>query len=121
MATILLIDDENPIRANLRRFLEMEGYTVIEAENGMSGLSLALGNIADLIICDVMMPELDGFALLARLRASPEWREVPFIFLSASAEMDVRLQGFALGAIEYITKPFHLIDVMALVRRRLES
>lgn len=119
MATILLIDDENPIRANLRRFLEIEGYTVIEADNGRSGLSLAMSNVADLIICDVMMPELDGFGLLARLRNSSGWREVPFIFLSASAEMDVRLQGFALGAIEYITKPFHLIDVITLIRRRL--
>lgn len=119
MKTVLLIDDEAPIRANLKRFLELEGFRVLEAQNGVEGLALAQQNIADLIICDVMMPEMNGFEVLARLRATLDWREVPFIFLSASAEIDARQHGIALGAEDYMTKPFNLMEVIARVRSRL--
>ena len=99
--------------------MELEGHTAIEAENGARGLAEALRNVADLIVCDVMMPELDGFELLGRLRADIGWKEVPFIFLTASAEGDNRVHGLALGAADYMTKPFNLIELMDLVRRRL--
>lgn len=119
MKTVLLVDDEAPIRANLKRFLELEGFRVLEAQNGAEGLALAIQNVADLIICDVMMPEMNGFEMLARLRSSLEWQEVPFLFLSASAEADARQHGIALGAEDYMTKPFNLMEVIARVRSRL--
>jgi DNA-binding response OmpR family regulator len=119
MKTVLLIDDEAPIRANLKRFLELEGFRVLEAENGVEGMAQAMQNVADLIVCDVMMPEMNGFELLARLRGSLGWQEVPFLFLSASAEMDCQRHGIALGAEDYMTKPFNLMEVIARIRSRL--
>jgi DNA-binding response OmpR family regulator len=94
---------------------------VQEAENGAIGMSMALRNEADMVVCDVMMPELDGFQLLKALRADARWREVPFVFLTASADMDSHDLGIALGADDYLTKPFNLMDVMALIRRRLKQ
>ena len=119
MKTILVVEDDAFIRANLKLFLDLENYRVLEAENGAQGLALALSANPDLILCDVMMPEIDGFEMLARLRADPAWYEVPFIFLTASAEGDTRKAGLALGADEYLTKPFNLAEVLSLIRRRL--
>lgn len=119
MATILVIEDEAPIRENLRRFLQLEGHQAIEAADGRAGLELALSRHPDLILCDVMMPELDGFSLLRRLREDPAARSIPFVFLTASAEKDDHRLGLELGADEYVTKPFNLPELAALLRRRL--
>jgi len=119
MARIMIIEDEEPIRNNLRRFLQMEGYAVIEAENGQRGLELIRTSLPDLVICDVMMPELDGFGLLKILRADPHTAAVPFVFLTASAEKESLEHGRELGADEYVTKPFNLPQLAALIRRRL--
>lgn len=119
MTTILVVEDDTFIRANLKLFLELEGYRVIEAENGAQGLAMTFSEKPDLILCDVMMPEIDGFEMLARLKANPAWTDIPFIFLTASAEGDTRNVGLALGADEYLTKPFNLAEVLALIRRRL--
>lgn len=121
MKTILIIDDDPFIRANLKLFLELEGYTVIEAEDGEQGRVKALAENPSLIFCDVLMQECDGFELLKRLRTDPTWVEVPFIFLTASADRDNREAGLALGANDYITKPFNLAEVLALVRQRLDD
>jgi len=119
MKTILVVEDDAFIRANLKLFLDLENYRVLEAEDGAQGMALALSANPDLILCDVMMPEIDGFEMLARLRADLAWNEVPFIFLTASVEGDTRKAGLALGADEYLTKPFNLAEVLALIRRRL--
>jgi CheY-like chemotaxis protein len=119
MATILIIEDEAPIRDNLRRFLQLEGYSVVEAENGQKGLDMIRSSLPDLIVCDVMMPELDGFGLLKILRTDPRTAAVPFVFLTASAERESLAHGQDLGADEYVTKPFNLVQLAALIRRRL--
>lgn len=119
MAKILLIEDEAPIRANLRRFLTLEGYQVVEASNGSEGLAAISVQHPDLILCDVMMPELDGFGLLGRLRSDPATAAIPFVFVTASAEKGDLERGRELGADEYVTKPFNLPELLALVKRRL--
>lgn len=119
MPSILLVEDEAPIRANLRRFLVLEGYRVVEAANGIEGLAAIAAERPDLVLCDVMMPELDGFSLLGRLRSDPATATIPFVFLTASAEKVDLERGRELGADEYVTKPFNLPELLALVRRRL--
>lgn len=117
--SILVIEDEAPIRDNLRRFLALEGYTVATEANGALGLKRALAELPDLILCDVMMPEMNGFEVLAHLRQSGSLAQVPFIFLTASADRDSIARGIALGAADYVTKPFDLTQLAALVRCRL--
>lgn len=119
MAKILIIEDEKDIRANLRRFLLMEGHAVLEAENGRKGVETAVASAPDMIICDLMMPEMDGFAVLREIRAHPATARTVFCFLTASAEKDTRHKGLACGADEYITKPFELADLRELLQRRL--
>lgn len=119
MAKILVVEDEDDIRNNLRRFLRLEGYEVVEAENGRRGVEEALANLPDLIICDLMMPELDGFAVLREVRGNPRTRHIAFCFLTASAERDTCYEGLAQGADEYVTKPFNLAELRALIERML--
>ncbi len=118
---ILVIDDEASIRANVQRVLRMEGYTVREAENGLVGLASARANPPDLIVCDVMMPEMDGFAVLVALRADPATASIPLIFLTASAELDDQRFGLGLGADGYLAKPFKLHELLNLIRQKLEE
>ncbi len=120
MARILLIEDEAPIRANLRRFLQIEGYEVFEAENGVIGLARTRELVPDLIICDVMMPEMDGLGVLAALRADPAIAGIPFVFLTASASSEEVQRGFELGASDYVTKPFNFSDLRAIVAGHLD-
>ena len=116
---ILIIEDEAAIRDNLRRLLVLEGYAVTAEANGALGLERARAEPPDLILCDVMMPEMSGFEVLAALRGSPPLAQVPFIFLTASADKDSIAKGTSLGAADYVTKPFDLLQLAALVRRRL--
>ncbi len=119
MAKVLIVEDEADIRNNLKRFLRLEGYEVAEAENGRRGVEEALAQQPDLIICDLMMPELDGFAVLREVRGNPVTRHIAFCFLTASAEKDTRYEGLAQGADEYVTKPFNLAELRELIRRML--
>jgi DNA-binding response OmpR family regulator len=119
MSRILIVEDEDAIRANLRRFLKMEGHEVIEADNGRAGVAAARLERPDLIICDLMMPELDGFAVLKEIRGDPATSHIAFCFLTASAEKDTRHIGLAQGADEYITKPFELSEMRAAIARLL--
>lgn len=118
---ILIIDDESSIRANVQRFLRLEGYVVHEAMNGLAGLASVATNRPDLILCDVMMPEMDGFAVLAKLREDANTATIPFIFLTASVEQDDQRFGLAIGANAYLSKPFNLSELLALVRRKLDQ
>ncbi len=120
MITILLIEDHTPLRENLREMLALEGYEVLAAENGCEGLQLATQHLPALILCDIMMPGLDGYAVLERLRADPTTKALPFIFLTAKGTPpDVRA-GMNLGADDYLPKPVSRNDLLKAVRIRLE-
>ena len=121
MIKILVIEDEVEIRSNLLELLTAEGYNVVGADNGMTGLLGAFEHLPDLIICDVMMPELDGYDVLRALRQEPKTIATPFIFLTALANKgDVR-QGMVLGADDYLTKPFTRADVLTAIKSRLQK
>lgn len=119
--TVLVIEDEAPIRANLLRFLALEGYRTLGAENGRIGLELARNGMPDLILCDVMMPEMDGFAVLNAIMGDPKIRHIPFIFLTASAEKEALVAGLKLGARDYVTKPFQISELAELLHRHLAT
>lgn len=119
MATILIIEDEPTIRANLRRFLRLEGHEVIEAENGRLGVEAATVSPPDLVFCDLMMPELDGFGVLRSLRGSSATQHVRFCFLTASAEEDTRHLGLEAGADGYLVKPFEFAELRTALRSLL--
>lgn len=107
------------MRRNLSLMLEFEGYRVCSAENGKVGVELALQERPDLIICDVMMPELDGYGVVQALRANPDFTNTPFIFLTAKGDKaDVRV-GMNFGADDYLTKPVLREDLLGAVQSRL--
>jgi DNA-binding response OmpR family regulator len=117
---ILIADDEADIRLVLRTRLEFEGFTVLEAGNGTEAVSMAQDQSPDLIVLDVMMPELDGVEVCNRLRASFTTRHIPVIMVTARAGRDDKLAGLGKGANDYITKPFDLNEVAQRVRNTLE-
>ena len=117
---ILIADDEADIRLVLRTRLEFEGFTVLEASNGVEAVSMALDSSPDLIVLDVMMPELDGVEVCNRLRASFTTRNIPVIMVTARAGRADKLEGLSKGANDYITKPFDLNEVVQRVRNTLE-
>jgi DNA-binding response OmpR family regulator len=105
METILLIEDTNDILENLNEFLEMEGYHVLVADNGKKGIELAKEFIPDLIICDVLMHEMDGHEVLRLLLETAKTHEIPFIFSTSMSEKYDKTESLALGADDYIVKP----------------
>src|SRR5258705_2042725 len=119
MATLLVIEDEAPLRANIARILSAEGYEVITAVDGNEGMQRVREERPDLVICDILMPRVDGFGVLAALRSRPETATIPFIFLTASADKDDLARGLKSGANEYVTKPFKIAGLLAAVRRLL--
>ncbi|MFB9056103.1 response regulator [Mariniflexile ostreae] len=119
MKTILLIEDDTVLRENTVELLELARYKLISASNGRIGVEMAQKHIPDLIICDIMMPELDGYEVLHALSTSQTTQHIPFIFLSAKTERtDVR-KGMNLGADDYITKPFSEEDLVNAIESRL--
>ncbi len=115
MKKILVIEDDANIRESLVELLEMRSYEVASAENGEEGLKLALQSRPDLILCDVMMPGMNGYEVIEKVRGSDTLTTVPFIFLSAKAmEQDI-LQGKKLGANSYLTKPFRAAELFSVV------
>ena len=120
MNKVLIIEDEAQSRRNLATILRMEGYEPVLAGNGREGLEAARRERPALILCDVMMPELDGHGVLAALRADAATAHLPFIFLTAKGERgDVR-DGMNLGADDYLTKPITATELLAAVEARLE-
>ncbi len=119
MKKILIIEDDKIVMASARDLLEAEGYEVFTAENGRRGIELARQIIPDLIICDVMMPEIDGHGVLMALREFPETNAVPFIFLTAKADKSDIRQGMKLGADDYLTKPYTRMDLLDAISSRL--
>lgn len=118
---ILVIEDNHEMRENIVEILELAGYAVLDAANGKEGVSLALSNKPDIIICDIMMPELDGYGVLKILSKSAETYAIPFIFLTAKAEKSDIRQGMMMGADDYLTKPFDANDLLQAIEIRLEK
>ncbi|EGK90743.1 EAL domain-containing protein [Microcoleus vaginatus PCC 9802] len=121
MKKILVIEDEQLIRENILKLLKAEGFDVTGAENGAQGLYAAVSNVPDVIICDVMMPELDGYGVLVALRSNPVTATVPFVFLTGKAERSEMRQGMELGADDYLTKPFSKAELVGAISSRLKK
>ena len=120
MKKILVIEDEPEMRRNLTTILRLEKFQPVAAENGRVGLELAGRERPDLILCDVMMPELDGYGVIAALRANADTAATPFIFLTAKGEKPDIRAGMNLGADDYLTKPVAKADLLEAIRSRLE-
>ena len=119
MKKILLIEDNNDIRENTAEIMELANYQVLTAENGKTGVEIALREKPDLIICDIMMPLLDGYGVLHMLHKNPVTKNTPFIFLTAKTERADFRKGMELGADDYITKPFSEAELLNAVESRL--
>ena len=121
MKKILLIEDNEDIRENTAEILELANYKVYSAANGKIGVQIALEQKPDLIICDVMMPELDGYGVLHLVNKNPDLIGIPFIFLTAKAERNDFRKGMEMGADDYITKPFTDIELLNAVEARFKK
>jgi DNA-binding NarL/FixJ family response regulator len=120
MKKILIVDDDSTLRAALTRYLGERGFLVRNATSGSEALDLFKQDPPDLVVSDVMMPEMDGFAFCSELRAIRSGQLVPFIFLSGRGELDDRIQGHTMGADDYLVKPFHPKELIAKIEAQLE-
>ena len=121
MQRVLLIEDNNEIRENTAEILELANYKVDTAANGKLGIEMALEHLPDLIICDIMMPVLDGYGVLHLLQKNEVLKNIPFIFLTAKAERGDFRKGMEMGADDYITKPFSDIELLTAIESRLKK
>jgi len=117
--SILLIEDDPALRENTAELLELSNYNVRTAPNGKAGIDLVDQEKPDLIICDIMMPELDGYGVLERINSNPDYAHIPFIFLSAKTEHKEIRKGMNLGADDYLTKPFTEKELLDAIESRL--
>ncbi|MEO7489430.1 MAG: response regulator [Ferruginibacter sp.] len=121
MKQILLIEDNTAVRENTAELLELANYKMLVAANGKVGVELALKYKPDLIICDIMMPELDGYGVLHLLGRNKETSSIPFIFLTAKTEKTELRKGMEMGADDFITKPFDDVELLKVIEIRLEK
>jgi signal transduction histidine kinase len=121
MKTILVIEDEKAVRTNIIKILEVSGYKVLSAENGRLGVDIARQSIPDLIISDIMMPELDGYGVLSELSTNTHTADIPFLFLSAKADRNDIREAMNLGADDYLTKPFRIKELLDAIDIRLKK
>jgi len=121
MKSILVIDDNKDIRENTAEILQMAGYKTDTAENGKQGVELAVKAKPDIIVCDIMMPELDGYGVLHLIRKNPDTQHIPFIFLTAKTERADLRKGMEMGADDYVTKPFDEIELLNAIEIRLKK
>jgi CRP-like cAMP-binding protein/CheY-like chemotaxis protein len=120
MIKILLIEDNLEVRENTQEILELASYEVLTAENGKIGVEIAKEIIPDLIICDIMMPELDGYGVIYMLSKNPQTASIPFIFLTAKTEKEDIRKGMKMGADDYLTKPFEEMELLETIESRLK-
>ncbi|WP_421655098.1 response regulator transcription factor [Leptothermofonsia sp. ETS-13] len=120
MKRILVVDDDTTLRMALTRYLEKRGYLVQDVGSGIEALKVFEENPPDLVVSDVMMPEMDGFEFCRRLRATRSGQLVPFIFLSSKGEVEDRVQGHSIGADDYLIKPFEPRELLAKIEAQLE-
>ncbi|MEM9540861.1 MAG: response regulator [Cyanobacteria bacterium P01_E01_bin.42] len=121
MTTILVIDDQKAIRAKIVAILRLGQYEILNAENGEIGIELALQKHPDLILCDVMMPGLNGYEVLDCLRADPKTATIPFIFMTALTDKESNRKGMELGADDYLAKPFTTEELLGAIKTRLKK
>ncbi len=119
MKKILLIEDDSALRENTAELLELSGYSVTTAPNGKVGIEMAVSQTPNLIICDIMMPEIDGYGVLQNVSSNEKTKHIPFIFLSAKTEHKEIRKGMDLGADDYLTKPFDEEELLSAVESRL--
>ena len=120
MSRVLMIEDEQSIREEVVEWLEFEGYDVVAARNGREGVEAAFAQPPDLIVCDVMMPGMDGYEVLVTLRDNPQTAPTPFIFLTAKADRSYMRHGMEMGADDYLTKPFTRAELLSAIQMRLK-
>ncbi|HPK09243.1 MAG TPA: response regulator [Saprospiraceae bacterium] len=121
MKKILIIEDNDTVRENIAEILELSQYKTIQAENGKMGITKAIEEYPDLILCDVMMPELDGYGVLNIINKRPDLQHIPLIFLTAKADNEDFRKGMGLGAVDYITKPFDDLALLEAIEIRLKK
>ena len=121
MTKILLVEDNNEIRENTGEILELAGYKVALAANGKEGYEIAVKEVPDLIVCDIMMPVLDGYGLLHLVTKNESLKSIPFIFLTAKTERGDFRKGMEMGADDYITKPFTDLELLNAIESRLQK
>ncbi len=119
MKKILVIEDEAMLRANILDWLELEDFEGIGAADGKTGVQYAQQYRPDLIICDIMMPELDGFGVSAALQTDPRTQHIPIIFLTASRDPQITELAADHGVVDYVSKPFQFDDLLAAMQRHL--
>ena len=117
---ILIIDDQKSVRENIAELLELAGHRVLQAENGIEGIRMAKSHLPDLVLCDIMMPELDGYGVAEVLGRQPETSGIPLIFLTAKADAADFRKGLAKGAVDYISKPFQSHELLETIEMRLK-
>src|SRR3546814_473122 len=118
---VLIIEDNNDIRESTCEILELAGFEVYQAENGKLGVELATAKLPDVILCDIMMPELDGYGVLHMLSKNSSTSTIHFIYLTAKTErMDMR-KGMEMGADDYLTKPFGDLELLSAIECRLKK
>ena len=118
---ILIIEDNPEIQDNISEILELDGYEILKAQNGKQGVEAAINILPDLIICDIMMPVMDGYAVLHMLQKNEKLQNIPFVFLSAKNERTDIRKGMQLGADDYISKPFDPTDLLNVIAVRLKK
>ncbi|MGZ5245590.1 MAG: response regulator, partial [Flavitalea sp.] len=121
MKKILVIDDNTDIRENTAEILDLAGYKTLTAENGKRGVEIALLEKPDLIVCDIMMPDLDGYGVLHLLKKNSDTENIPFIYLTAKTERGDFRKGMEMGADDYITKPFDDLELLRAIEIRLKK
>ena len=120
MTRVLVIDDDAPIRLLCRVNLEAEKMEVLEAVDGASGLARAKEERPDVVLLDVMLPQMDGWHVAERLLEEPATADIPIVFLTARAELGDRARGLEIGGIDYLTKPFNPVELAGQIRELLE-
>jgi two-component system response regulator RpaA len=120
MTKLLVVDDDASINELIKVNLELQGYNVIQAYNGIEAFALAKQEVPALIILDVMMPEVDGYTVAQRIRQCPEIEDVPIIMLTALSELKDKVNGFDIGVDDYLTKPFEIEELLVRVRALLK-
>jgi CheY-like chemotaxis protein len=115
MKTVLIIEDNLEIRENTGEILELTGFNVLSADNGRYGIDLAMDVIPDVILCDIMMPGIDGYEVIRQLKSNPITASIPFIYLTASGENSEVKLAMDMGACGYIRKPFDVDELVNLI------
>ena len=121
MNKILIIEDDSLLLSDIMKILSLEGYEVLGAPNGLSGLDLARQQLPDLVICDVLMPGMDGYMVLLELRSDPLTSDIPLVFLTAKAEREDIRRGMEMGADDYLSKPFTHSELLSAIQTRLRK